>query len=63
MQQIEGEAVRFNMSGPDAPTIVNDSSDGSSTYVLMPMRVWSVERILKSKTFKIKQRIQTVLLN
>ena len=39
MQQIEGEAVRFNMSGPDAPTIVNDSSDGSSTYVLMPMRV------------------------
>ena len=39
MHQIEGEAVRFNMSGPDAPTIVNDSSDGSSTYVLMPMRV------------------------
>ena len=39
MQQIEGEAVRFNMSGPDAPTIVNDAADSSSTYVLMPMRV------------------------
>jgi len=39
LQQIEGEAVRFNMSGPDAPTIVNDATDGSSTYVLMPMRV------------------------
>ena len=51
MHQIEGEAVRFNMSGPDAPTIVNDSSDGSSTYVLMPMRVWSIERILKLKIF------------
>jgi len=38
-QQIDGEAVRFTMEGPDSPTIVQDSSDGSSTFVLMPMRV------------------------
>jgi len=38
-QQIDGDAIRFTMEGPDSPTIVQDSSDGSSTFVLMPMRV------------------------
>lgn len=37
--QLEGETCRFIMSDSASPTIVQDNSDPSSLYVLMPMRV------------------------
>ncbi len=38
-QNIEGENVRFRMADAASPTILGEASDGSATYVLMPMRV------------------------
>ncbi len=38
-QNFEGERMRFQMSDAVSPTIVNDSSDDRTLYVLMPMRV------------------------
>jgi DNA polymerase-3 subunit beta len=38
-QQIEGEGARFQMSDAASPTVVQDTSDSSALYVLMPMRV------------------------
>jgi len=38
-QQIEGSDARFTMADAASPTIVQDSSDSSALYVLMPMRV------------------------
>jgi DNA polymerase-3 subunit beta len=38
-EQIGGEGVQFKMSDAGSPTIVLDSADRSSLYVLMPMRV------------------------
>ncbi|MCB1970714.1 MAG: DNA polymerase III subunit beta [Geminicoccaceae bacterium] len=37
--EIEGDEVTFEMSNPAAPTLVRDPADGSTLYVLMPMRV------------------------
>ncbi len=37
--QFEGERVMFKMSDPSAPTLLQDESDASALYVLMPMRV------------------------
>lgn len=37
--QVEGEGCRMTMSDPAAPTIIQDTSDPSSLYVLMPLRV------------------------
>jgi DNA polymerase-3 subunit beta len=33
------DSVEFRFSDGSAPTIVQDSGDGSALYVLMPMRV------------------------
>ena len=38
-KQIEGEGCRMSLSDPASPTIIQDVSDTSSLYVLMPMRV------------------------
>jgi DNA polymerase-3 subunit beta len=38
-KQIEGEGCRMSLSDPASPTIIQDISDTSSLYVLMPMRV------------------------
>lgn len=38
-RQIEGEGCRMSLSDPASPTIIQDVSDTSSLYVLMPMRV------------------------
>lgn len=37
--QVEGEGCRMTMSDPASPTIIQDTSDPSSLYVLMPLRV------------------------
>ena len=37
--QIEGDNVEFSLADSGSPTIVRDQEDGSSLYVLMPMRV------------------------
>ena len=37
--EIDGGAVKFEMSNPAAPTVVRDTEDSSTLYVLMPMRV------------------------
>ncbi len=39
LQQIEGEGARFALADATAPAIVQDVSDTSALYVLMPMRV------------------------
>lgn len=38
-RQIEGDGCRISLSDPASPTIIQDISDSSSLYVLMPMRV------------------------
>lgn len=38
-KQIEGEGCRISLSDPNSPSIIQDVSDTSSLYVLMPMRV------------------------
>jgi DNA polymerase-3 subunit beta len=38
-RQIEGEGCRISFSDSASPTIIQDASDTSSLYVLMPMRV------------------------
>lgn len=38
-RQIEGGGCRMSLSDPASPTIIQDVSDTSSLYVLMPMRV------------------------
>ena len=37
--QVDGEGCRLSLSDPSAPTIIQDTSDPSSLYVLMPLRV------------------------
>lgn len=37
--QLEGEEARFFLADPGSPTMVKDTSDETSLYVLMPMRV------------------------
>ncbi|MGH6877287.1 MAG: DNA polymerase III subunit beta [Rhizomicrobium sp.] len=37
--QIEGKEVRFLLSDAGSPTLIEDSEDGGTLYVLMPMRV------------------------
>ena len=39
LQQVEGEGARFSLADATAPAIVQDVSDTSALYVLMPMRV------------------------
>lgn len=39
MQQMEGEGAQFTLADATAPAIIQDVSDGSALYVLMPMRV------------------------
>lgn len=39
MQQITGEGARFTLADSAAPAIIQDVSDASALYVLMPMRV------------------------
>jgi DNA polymerase-3 subunit beta len=39
LQQIEGEGARFTLADATAPAIIQDVSDTSALYVLMPMRV------------------------
>jgi DNA polymerase-3 subunit beta len=39
LAQIEGSGAKFSMADAASPTIVQDSSDASALYVLMPMRV------------------------
>jgi DNA polymerase III subunit beta len=39
LAEVEGETVRMEMANPAAPTLVQDPADGSTVYVLMPMRV------------------------
>ncbi|MBT5434813.1 MAG: DNA polymerase III subunit beta [Alphaproteobacteria bacterium] len=38
-QNFEGEQIRFRMADAVSPTIVHDTSDDRTLYVLMPMRV------------------------
>lgn len=38
-QQIEGEGCRLTLADPASPTIIQDNSDPSALYVLMPLRV------------------------
>jgi len=38
-EQIEGKEVRFLLSDAGSPTLIEDSGDGGTLYVLMPMRV------------------------
>lgn len=37
--QIEGEGCRLSLNDPSSPTIIQDNSDPSALYVLMPLRV------------------------
>lgn len=37
--QIEGEGCRLTLADPASPTIIEDTSDHSALYVLMPLRV------------------------
>jgi DNA polymerase-3 subunit beta len=37
--QVDGEGCRMTMSDPASPTIIQDTSDPSALYVLMPLRV------------------------
>lgn len=37
--QIDGEGCRFSFADPASPTIIQDNSDPSALYVLMPLRV------------------------
>ncbi len=37
--QIEGEGCRLTLADPASPTIIQDNSDPSSLYVIMPLRV------------------------
>ena len=37
--QIEGEGCRLSFADPASPTIIQDNSDPSALYVLMPLRV------------------------
>ena len=37
--QIEGKQIRFLLSDAGSPTIIEDTDDNRSLYVLMPMRV------------------------
>ena len=37
--QIEGKEVRFLLSDAGSPTLIEDSEDDGTLYVLMPMRV------------------------
>jgi DNA polymerase III subunit beta len=39
LAEVEGPTVRMEMANPAAPTLVQDPADGSTVYVLMPMRV------------------------
>ena len=39
LAQIKGENVRFSLSGNATATVINDTSDNSAIYVLMPMRI------------------------
>ena len=39
LQQIQGDGARFNLADTAAPAIIQDVSDASALYVLMPMRV------------------------
>jgi DNA polymerase-3 subunit beta len=39
LAQVEGSGAKFSMADAASPTIVQDSSDASALYVLMPMRV------------------------
>lgn len=39
MQEIDGAEVRLEMASAAAPTVTRDPTDGSTLYVLMPMRV------------------------
>jgi len=39
MQQMEGEGAKFSLADATAPAIIQDVSDASALYVLMPMRV------------------------
>jgi DNA polymerase-3 subunit beta len=38
-KQIEGDGCRMSLSDPASPTIIQDASDASSLYVLMPLRI------------------------
>ena len=38
-QQIEGDLARFTLADSASPTLVQDTSDDTTLYVLMPMRV------------------------
>ncbi|MBN06335.1 MAG: DNA polymerase III subunit beta [Rhodospirillaceae bacterium] len=38
-QQIDGDTAKFTLADSASPTLVQDSSDRSALYVLMPMRV------------------------
>lgn len=37
--QIEGEGCRLTLADPASPTIIQDNSDSSALYVIMPLRV------------------------
>ena len=39
VEQIEGDGAKFMMADAASPTVVQDASDQSALYVLMPMRV------------------------
>jgi DNA polymerase-3 subunit beta len=39
MQQMEGEGARFTLADATAQAIIQDVTDASALYVLMPMRV------------------------
>ena len=39
LQQVEGDGARFTLADATAPAIIQDVSDTSALYVLMPMRV------------------------
>ena len=39
LAQIKGEDVRFSLSSNATATVINDTSDNSAIYVLMPMRI------------------------
>jgi len=38
-QQVEGDGIRFMMTDSSSPTLIQDPSDASAVFVLMPMRV------------------------
>ena len=37
--QVDGEACRMKLADPTSPTVIEDISDSSSLYVIMPLRV------------------------